>query len=58
MLCGKAIPCIGGVGSKQVVKRLVDSVVSEFGKPDILVNNAVIMRDALMSKMEERQLAR
>jgi len=52
---GKAVSCIGGVGSKEMAEKLVNTAVSEFGKLDILVNNAGMTRDAMIHKMEEKQ---
>lgn len=52
---GRAVSCIGGVGSKEMAENLVSTAVSGFGKLDILVNNAGMTRDALIHKMEEKQ---
>jgi len=52
---GKAVACIGGVGSKEVAEKLVNTAVSKFGKLHILVNNAGMTRDALLVKMTEQQ---
>lgn len=51
---GTAIPCIGGVGSKEVAEKLVSTAASKFGKLDILLNNAGMTRDASVYKMDEK----
>jgi NAD(P)-dependent dehydrogenase (short-subunit alcohol dehydrogenase family) len=52
---GKAVACIGGVGTKEMAEKMVDTCVKEFGKLDFLVNNAGITRDAMLHKMTEEQ---
>ena len=52
---GKATAVIGGVGTKEVAEKLVNTAVQEFGKLDVLVNNAGIIRDQMLVKMEEEQ---
>jgi NAD(P)-dependent dehydrogenase (short-subunit alcohol dehydrogenase family) len=52
---GKAVACIGGVGSIDIAEKLVKTAVTEFGKVDILVNNAGMTRDSRFVKMEEKQ---
>ncbi|MFC4023309.1 3-oxoacyl-ACP reductase FabG [Oceanobacillus longus] len=43
------------VASKESVDGLVDQVLAEFGRIDVLVNNAGITRDAMLSKMTVEQ---
>jgi 3-oxoacyl-[acyl-carrier protein] reductase len=43
------------VADRESVDTMVKSVVSEFGKIDILINNAGITRDAMLSKMTPEQ---
>jgi NAD(P)-dependent dehydrogenase (short-subunit alcohol dehydrogenase family) len=52
---GKAVAVIDPVGSKEVADKLVQTAVKEFGKLDVLVNNAGITRDNMMHKMTEQQ---
>ncbi|MEW6033721.1 MAG: SDR family oxidoreductase [Chloroflexota bacterium] len=52
---GKAVACIGGVGTKEVAENLVAMAAKEFGKLDVLVNNAGVTRDNLMVRMTEEQ---
>lgn len=52
---GKAVACIGAVGNKETAEKLVDTAVKEFGKLDVLINNAGFTRDALVVKMTEEQ---
>jgi len=46
---------IGSVTVQDIVQRMVDTAVQEFGTLDILVNNAGIIRDARLHKMTEEQ---
>ncbi len=43
------------VTNREEVKIFADKVVAEYGKIDVLVNNAGITRDALLRKMTEEQ---
>jgi 3-oxoacyl-[acyl-carrier protein] reductase len=49
-LCVKA-----DVTNRDEVKRAVDATLQKFGKIDILINNAGIIRDALIQKMTDDQ---
>lgn len=51
---GKAVAVIAGVGTNEVAEQLVNTAVSEFGKIDVMINNAGILRDGLLHKMEEK----
>lgn len=51
----RAIAVKGDVALKSDAENLVNSAVEEFGKLDVLVNNAGFTRPALMLKMEEEQ---
>lgn len=48
---GRAIGCIGSVTDGDAVQRVVDEVMREWGRVDVLVNNAGILRDRSFSKM-------
>jgi len=43
------------VTDRDAVKALSDNIISEYGRIDVLVNNAGITKDALMRKMSEDQ---
>ncbi|MFD1037119.1 3-oxoacyl-ACP reductase FabG [Virgibacillus byunsanensis] len=43
------------VADRQTVDAMVETVVNEYGKIDILINNAGITRDAMLSKMTTEQ---
>ncbi|WP_226578680.1 3-oxoacyl-[acyl-carrier-protein] reductase [Halobacillus litoralis] len=52
---GIAIKIQANVSSDEDVKRMVKTVVDEFGRLDILVNNAGITRDNLLMRMKEEE---
>jgi 3-oxoacyl-[acyl-carrier protein] reductase len=52
---GRAIGVEGDVTSEEDMRGAVNKTVEEFGKIDILINNAGIIQDALVSKMTREQ---
>ncbi|MBB4931610.1 NAD(P)-dependent dehydrogenase (short-subunit alcohol dehydrogenase family) [Lipingzhangella halophila] len=52
---GRAVAEVAAVGSSEVAQRLVDRAVAEFGKLDILVTNAGILRDRVLWKMTDEE---
>lgn len=50
---GVAMPC--DVGDRAAVKQLFAAVEAEFGKLDIILNNAGITRDTLLPRMTDEQ---
>ena len=52
---GTAIPFIANIAKLDDVNAIFDAAVKEFGKIDIVVNNAGINRDAMMHKMTDDQ---
>ena len=50
---GRAVPGVGAVGSTEVAEALVQTAVDAFGRLDILVTNAGILRDAVLWKMSD-----
>ncbi len=52
---GKAIFIIGNVSKREDMDDVVNMAMNEFGKIDILINNAGINKDALITKMTKEQ---
>jgi NAD(P)-dependent dehydrogenase (short-subunit alcohol dehydrogenase family) len=52
---GRATASVGVVGTAEVAQQLVDAAVTEFGRLDILVTNAGILRDTVLWKMTDEQ---
>jgi 3-oxoacyl-[acyl-carrier protein] reductase len=52
---GKAVPVKADVAQKTDVERLVQTAIDEFGRVDIIVNNAGFTRPAMMLKMTEEE---
>jgi NAD(P)-dependent dehydrogenase (short-subunit alcohol dehydrogenase family) len=50
---GRAVAQVGPVGSTEVAEALVNRAVQEFGRLDILVTNAGILRDTVLWKMTD-----
>jgi NAD(P)-dependent dehydrogenase (short-subunit alcohol dehydrogenase family) len=50
---GRAVAQAGAVGSAAVAEALVDRAVAEYGRLDILVTNAGILRDTVLWKMTD-----
>lgn len=52
---GRAVAEVGAVGSSEVAEALVQRAVDEFGRLDIMLTNAGILRDAVLWKMTDEQ---
>ncbi|WP_020666654.1 SDR family oxidoreductase [Amycolatopsis nigrescens] len=52
---GKAVANTSNVADWQGAAEMVDQAVSEFGRLDVLVNNAGILRDGFIAGLEEAQ---
>ncbi len=52
---GEAIGCMVDVRDMQSIRRMVDEVLSTFGRIDVLVNNAGIVKDAQLKNMTDEQ---
>ena len=52
---GKAISAQGDVSKKEDMDQIVKKTIDEFGRIDILINNAGINQDALVTKMTREQ---
>jgi NAD(P)-dependent dehydrogenase (short-subunit alcohol dehydrogenase family) len=50
---GRAVAVVEAVGSTEVAKLLVDTAVAAFGRLDIMVTNAGILRDTVLWKMSD-----
>ncbi|HEX4817330.1 MAG TPA: SDR family NAD(P)-dependent oxidoreductase [Nonomuraea sp.] len=50
---GKAVAVAGAVGATEVAERLVGTAVKEFGRLDVMVANAGILRDRVLWKMSD-----
>ncbi len=50
---GRAVAEVGAVGSSDVAQALVDRAAGEFGRLDILVTNAGVLRDRVLWKMTD-----
>lgn len=52
---GKAVACRDAVGSAESAQRIVQTAVDHFGRIDVLVNNAGILRDRTILNMTEEE---
>ncbi|MEV0614446.1 SDR family NAD(P)-dependent oxidoreductase [Nonomuraea sp. NPDC050404] len=50
---GRAVAAPGAIGGAEVAERLVDTAVAEFGRLDVLVTNAGVLRDRVLWKMSD-----
>lgn len=50
---GKVVTCVCGVGRTEAADQLVRAAVDSFGRLDIMVTNAGILRDRTLLKMED-----
>lgn len=50
---GTAVAEVVAVGSSEAAQALVDRAVSEFGRLDVMVTNAGVLRDAVLWKMSD-----
>jgi NAD(P)-dependent dehydrogenase (short-subunit alcohol dehydrogenase family) len=50
---GRAVACVGAVGPSETADALVESAREHFGRLDVLVANAGVLRDRVMWKMDD-----
>lgn len=53
---GKAVAVVGSVTARDDVQRMVDAATSNFGKLDILINNAGVNKDGLAVRIKEGEV--
>jgi len=53
---GEAVAVVGSVTSRDDVQKMVDAAVEQFGRLDILINNAGITRDALTTRVKDGEV--
>lgn len=52
---GQAVAVIGSVAESETANELINTAVNEFGTVDLLVNNAAVIRPAMIDKMTDEQ---
>jgi NAD(P)-dependent dehydrogenase (short-subunit alcohol dehydrogenase family) len=52
---GRAVGCAGDIGESATARALVGSAVGEYGRLDIVVNNAGVLRDRMIFSMSEEE---
>ncbi|MDX2558580.1 3-oxoacyl-ACP reductase [Streptomyces sp. TX20-6-3] len=52
---GRAVAHLGDIADFETARALIDLAVAEFGKLDVLVNNAGILRDRMVFSMSEEE---
>lgn len=50
---GRAVPVVAAVGDAEVAENLVAAAVEQFGRLDVMLTNAGILRDAVLWKMTD-----
>ncbi|MFQ5614068.1 MAG: 3-oxoacyl-ACP reductase FabG [Anaerolineae bacterium] len=53
---GQAAQVVGSVAARPDVQRMVDTALDQFGRLDILINNAGITRDGLTTRIKDDQV--
>lgn len=53
---GRLVSAVGDVTKRDDVQRIVDAVLHEYSRLDILINNAGITRDALTTRVKEGEV--
>lgn len=50
---GRSVACLGAVGTSALAEELVRRAVAEFGRLDVMVTNAGVLRDTVLWKMSD-----
>lgn len=50
---GRAVAAAGAVGGAEVAEHLVDTAVTRFGRLDVMITNAGVLRDRVLWKMSD-----
>ncbi|WP_331755756.1 SDR family NAD(P)-dependent oxidoreductase [Streptomyces sp. NBC_01643] len=51
---GRAVACTAAVGTSEAAQLLVDTAVEAFGRLDVMVTNAGVLRDRVLWKMSDK----
>jgi 3-oxoacyl-[acyl-carrier protein] reductase len=54
---GQVATVVGSVTARDDVQQMVDTAVEQFGRIDVLINNAGITRDALTTRIKDGQVS-
>ncbi len=52
---GRAVVCPGDIGDSETARALVSGALSEYGRLDVVVNNAGVLRDRMVFSMSDQE---